>query len=1354
MGIGNFNDMNAMKNASATLAAVFAAIFSAVAEPVKKGLWKEFTYDSPDTTPIVYGGESRAEGVHANDYCIYLDIYHPDGSVTWAERVEFAAGTHGWERRCGAMVPRKPVKSIRMFALCRGGDKVGSAEFRDFFLERREGRGDRLHEVRRSLRPFADSDEIVYETFEGRKRTLRKETVPAADGFGRSPLAAGSSAVWAASSMRRVSPLCFPEEHDLATAPRIDFDVARRGSASAQVLVSTADDVEWKDATLRVSALADRRGRALGGAVGWQRVGYLPRGTFILPHPHSPDLRENWIPDPLLPAAPFSVRKGSTQALWITASAAADAAPGVYFGEIEVVERGKVRGRVSVSVRVRGFSLPETFGLDTSFALMDGFLRRTYPASWKAMRRQAQDVLLDHRINPDDITRTAPPDIDDLVHARNRGMSGFTILNIVPEPKNPNSLWTCYVPPEATFNDAFYPEFKTRLAPYYEELKKRGLDRCARLYGFDERGSEYYAGMRDLWKKIKADFPSLPVITSAYLYKDAAAKWKDYQAGKTNLDEYIFTDIYCPGTAAWNPGLTELMRKHGKKVFWYTCCGPRWPYANFASYEFPPVEARLVLGFQTHLFNADGFLFWHVNNWKANGNAPFDLSDTFISGWSTHNSLRCPGDGVFLYPAKDRILPSIRLALLRDGVQDYEWLRMAEAKCGRKAVDAVSRRLVRSLTDFTRDPAAVRDAHGEIGDMVDGGAARRLPGVPKRHVPKRIMGRDYWPALYKYGDWLPRTNWKTSTSAVCFDNPEIFEIPAFRDFAPVYWARRNPPPYDGPFGTWRHFADNFTDIEPDREIIDGNPFPERPFLFAATGKRPYQTWGAPVDLDVGEYEGWRAAHPNALYDGMVSEWDNDLMLSYDRIEGKTTRPHNLLSDEGRREEVRAVIGERPRNRKERMAAMRRVFADRKKAAYGGVMAAHTSNVLSMHLGGDCGADVVGTEMTNTSGNPSNDMEYRWNMAPFFARGAARQFDIPWEWYWAAYMNGFRHTGEWHNNAVCEYPAVKKTLPAVMNHGPEFGTSASLMRRLYYFSYLNGANVTQPEEWSAYFLTWDAAAGKTVLTGRGRDYAKYYDFTQTHPDRGAPYAPVAVCIPLSRGYTAYGGWAWSCDEFEYTKSDLMSDAVFFSLVPGFERAKAMKAGVETCLHNSKFAQMYDVICPDAPSQSPETVLEVLKCYRAVLVAGEFDDPKAERCIAEYEKGGGRVLRLPLENLPAPSRSLPGKLRSGKASFPEVETLLAGLERDYFPFKVEGDCLYGANRTEKGWWLWVFNNRGVTKFTDLPHSVDHSFDVDVKVSRAKNRIVSAREIVSEREVPVSGESFGWRVAAGDLAVFEIR
>jgi hypothetical protein len=189
----------------------------------------------------------------------------------------------------------------------------------------------------------------------------------------------------------------------------VDYDIARRGSASAQVLVSTAANVEWSDATLRLSGLTDRKGRRFGGRFEWRRVGYIPRETFIMPHPLSPDPRENWIPDPLLPAGPFKVRKGSTQALWVSVHADPDAEAGIYFGEIEVVEGGEIKSRVSVSVKVRDFSLPETFGLDTSFALMDGFLRRTYPENWKAMRRQAQDMMLDYRQNPDDISRTELP---------------------------------------------------------------------------------------------------------------------------------------------------------------------------------------------------------------------------------------------------------------------------------------------------------------------------------------------------------------------------------------------------------------------------------------------------------------------------------------------------------------------------------------------------------------------------------------------------------------------------------------------------------------------------------------------------------------------------------------------------------------------------------------------------------------------------------------------------------------------------------------------------------------------------------------------------------------------------------
>ena len=61
----------------------------------------------------------------------------------------------------------------------------------------------------------------------------------------------------------------------------------------------------------------------------------------------------------------------------------------------------------------------------------------------------------------------------------------------------------------------------------------------------------------------------------------------------------------------------------------------------------------------THLYRADGLLYWHVNFW----NGPcIDEGDTFFPAWDTSSALSMPGDGVLLYPGKDHVLPSIRAA--------------------------------------------------------------------------------------------------------------------------------------------------------------------------------------------------------------------------------------------------------------------------------------------------------------------------------------------------------------------------------------------------------------------------------------------------------------------------------------------------------------------------------------------------------------------------------------------------------------------------------------------------------------------------------------------------------------------
>ena len=701
----------------------FLASASAFAEPVKMGLWKAFEYDKPDTTPVFYGGESRAENVAVSEYCVYLDVYYADGSVTWGERADFDQGTHGWQKVCGALVPKKPVKRVEVYALCRKGSEKSHAEFRDFFLERREGRGDRLYETRRSRRPYADEDEIFYSEFKGREKVDRYETVPV-----RSTVKPGlenlDSAVWTADSMRLVLPTDMPTADDLSAKKRLRFDLAKRGTGSGQILVSTSADTELKNVTLELPILRTRDGKPLKGSVAWHRVGYIPRGGMLFYHEMSPAFSAGWIADPLLPPAPLRVRKGSTQALWVDVKADADAESGDYAGYARVLVSGVEKAKVVLFARVRKFSLPETFGLDTAMGLMDGFLRETYPGSWKRLSREAQDLMLDYRLNPDDISRTEFPDLDDLEHAKKRGMSGFTLLHIVPKPKNPKAKWVCYVSPEEVFSDEFYADFKKRLDPYVKELRKRGLVKYARLYGFDERPKEYYKGMHTLCARLKADFPDVKVLTTGLMYNDISAAWAKFREGKASIDEFIVTDLYCPLSSVWNEEISDYLRSKGKQVYWYTCGGPRWPYANFANYDYPLPEGRIVLGFQTHRFRADGYLFWHVNYWNGPGNAPLDESDVFFPHWLVRSQITSPGDGILLYPGKDRVLPSIRLAQLRDGVQDYEWLQLAEKKCGRCAVDAVSGKVIRSLSDFTRDPAVLRAAQAELGDMIEKAAGR------------------------------------------------------------------------------------------------------------------------------------------------------------------------------------------------------------------------------------------------------------------------------------------------------------------------------------------------------------------------------------------------------------------------------------------------------------------------------------------------------------------------------------------------------------------------------------------------------------------------------------------------------
>lgn len=145
--------------------------------------------------------------------------------------------------------------------------------------------------------------------------------------------------------------------------------------------------------------------------------------------------------------------------------------------------------------------------------------------------------------------------------------------------------------------------------------------------------------------------------------------------------------------------------------------------------------------------------------------------------------------------------------------------------------------------------------------------------------------------------------------------------------------------------------------------------------------------------------------------------------------------------------------------------------------------------------------------------------------------------------------------------------------------------------------------------------------------------------------------------------------------------------------------------------------------------------------------------------ENRLGRGRVLTLAARRgLPrcytgGDKRSLAAaeaEIRSGRGELGLIRYFLDDLQDRAIPVTVQGDVFWGMSRTAKGWFLWLFNNKGVTKYVEEPAEFDLSKTAKVRIglrtlSKADVRDadtgerLSASEDVVELTVPPGGMRF---------------
>lgn len=112
--------------------------------------------------------------------------------------------------------------------------------------------------------------------------------------------------------------------------------------------------------------------------------------------------------------------------------------------------------------------------------------------------------------------------------------------------------------------------------------------------------------------------------------------------------------------------LYKPMIDSGKEVWFYTCMEPLGNYAN-RFIEQPLIQTR-ILHWINYRYGAKGYLCWGLNSWRNDDVGGEDID------WGNVPA----GDCWIIYPDFGKVHGSIRLEAMRDGINDYELLRLLE----------------------------------------------------------------------------------------------------------------------------------------------------------------------------------------------------------------------------------------------------------------------------------------------------------------------------------------------------------------------------------------------------------------------------------------------------------------------------------------------------------------------------------------------------------------------------------------------------------------------------------------------------------------------------------------------------
>ncbi|MBM3882503.1 MAG: DUF4091 domain-containing protein [Verrucomicrobia bacterium] len=498
--------------------------------------------------------------------------------------------------------------------------------------------------------------------------------------------------IWTIPSAQKV----FREDHQPANAPtEIRLEAAGNETEASQVVLR-AEGAEYVLTNAAVATFVGIDGPAPFLRAQLMQVEYV----------YLPDVNRAW-PDPLPPLkCPLTLRDGLTQPLWLSVDVPESTPAGDYQSTLQLAFQDGSMHTIPVRLRVRGFILPQrpfmrtAIGNEGNFHLRQHGVKEGTPEAAELTRNYYR-FFLDRRLSPyllpDDLF--APEAAQWLNDPR---LTSF----VIPYSEDDAVLRRTieYLKQNKWLEKGFFYAIDEPVeSGDFEELRRRAL----RTQAIEPRA------------RITAPFNGNPRERSG-------------RCTYERMDGLI--NMWCPLSTALDVETQAQRAARGEDSWWYVCCVPGHPKTNLMI-DWAGVAHR-VLFWQQKQRGINGFLYWSAIYWEKTRD-PW----TNMRTWEFRNR-GSYGDGSLVYPG-DRVgingpITSIRLELLRDGVEDLDYLTLFEKARGEEALQALIARATSDLNTYTTDPAVLDALRREMADALerDSSADKRTQYEPN-HRPNR-----------------------------------------------------------------------------------------------------------------------------------------------------------------------------------------------------------------------------------------------------------------------------------------------------------------------------------------------------------------------------------------------------------------------------------------------------------------------------------------------------------------------------------------------------------------------------------------------------------------------------------------